>query len=60
MRSESVSLGVLLSLLEKEWARWRSLAADPSFKHTVSGLNGAEFLVQLPSGKQIVYRVEAE
>ena len=47
-------------LFEKEWARWCSLAADPSFKHTVSRVNGAEFLVQLPSGKRIVYRVQVE
>ncbi len=45
---------------EAEGARWRSLAARQSSRHTVSRVDATKFLVRSPSGRRIVYRVVAE
>ncbi len=44
--------------LRTEWKQWRELAATPDFRPSLSKLNGGtEFLVQTPSGQEIVYRI---
>ncbi len=44
--------------LRTEWKQWRELAATPDFRPSLSKLNGGtEFLIQTPSGQEIVYRI---
>ncbi len=46
--------------LQTEWKQWRELEAAPDFLPSLSKLNGKQFLIQTPSGQEIVYRIELD